>query len=53
MGVMMDGHWEIDDGRWAAKDGQFHRAESTFHCPFSDGGFTAEKNRYRLYVSLA
>jgi len=53
MGVMVNGHWEADDGRWAAKDGKFHRAESTFRCPFGDGGFTADENRYHLYVSLA
>nr|WP_227819491.1 glutathione S-transferase family protein [Mariprofundus micogutta] len=56
--MMIDGIWETDDGKWASKDGKFHRAASKFHCQFGpdeagDVRFSAEKDRYHLYVSLA
>jgi len=54
MGMLIDGQWETDDGVWASKkDGQFHRAQSQFRCRLSDDRFSAEPNRYHLYVSLA
>ncbi len=62
MGLLINGHWH---DRWydtASNQGRFKRDESKFRHwvtadgkpgPSGEGGFSAEKNRYHLYVSLA
>ena len=41
-------------GKWKVNEGEFVRAESSFRNWITpDGGFTAEPNRYHLYVSHA
>ena len=62
MGMLIEGSW-VEKGYETEKHGgRFVRSESAFRNwltadgapgPAGEGGFPAEKGRYRLYVSLA
>ena len=60
MGLLVDGVWQEDVSR--TKDGHFVRPATRFRNfvtadggpgPSGEGGFTAERGRYHLYISLA
>src|SRR4051812_21424461 len=62
MGMLVDGEWRDVWYDTAASDGRFERKASAFRNwvtadgapgPSGAGGFTAERGRYHLYVSLA
>ena len=62
MGLLVDGKWHTDWYDTKSTGGKFVRKDSSFRNwvtpdgspgPTGEGGFTAEANRYHLYVSLA
>ncbi len=62
MGLLIDGQWHDQWYDTEENDGKFKRSEAAFRNwvtadgapgPSGSGGFKAEKDRYRLYVSLA
>ncbi len=54
MGTLISGKWEINPVNSSVKDGEFIRQKSAFRDTIAaDSKFTAEKDRYHLYVSYA
>ncbi|WP_119344304.1 glutathione S-transferase family protein [Facilibium subflavum] len=54
MGMLINGQWQKDENGTISKDGKFKREASAFkHTIGQTGKFTAEKNRYHLYISYA
>ncbi|EAU54902.1 glutathione S-transferase family protein [Mariprofundus ferrooxydans] len=53
MGLLIDGKWSDQWYDTSSTGGRFVRSESQFHCQSDHAHFSAEADRYRLYVSLA